>query len=1016
MHDPSLDRVIHQLDEVIERALRERSRIGYFAALYRHVAARLRACVAEGMFEHPAFIVALNQAFLARYLDALDQYRRGELPPKAWLVAFEAAQSSAPTVDQHLILGINAHINLDLGVAVARAAQGAYLPHLKADFDRMTAVLIELFDAVMKNLGAVSPLLGRLDAVAGAPKDALVHFGMDRARQHAWNVAVRLSAMPGQAERVAEVARLDDFVAGLGRLVASPAPLAAVFRAQERGSVEQVIALLLAGGHGRSQPRPGGAPAERPAQVTRVAILGGGAAALAAAFELTDPHSNPDHASYEVTLYQMGWRLGGKGASGRSLRPDEHLRIEEHGLHAWFGFYENGFELMRRCYAELGRPAGHPLATVEQAFIPLNCSALIDSVGGRHAVWPILTPPNPERPGEGAALLPLRDYVAMALRLLHTHYRDSDHAREQRPAGPGAGGPGVIPAPLRPLIGALSGGGGAEAAPEGVQALFAAARLFEWAGHAPDEVIRWFGGAPFPLADLLGQSADSFLHRLRQDLHAQVGRLVLDLLGAFMAWLWGEIGAAAGERLDRYRTWIAANFIYANVRGALADDLLTNGLASINDHDYREWLALHAFPDGGLMCGSELVSAVYDSSFAYLDGKASFEAGTALQGLVRAVFTYKGAFGYKMAAATGDTIFAPLYEVLRRRGVRFEFFHRVKELRLQHDAPGRPVGAVVLSRQARLREGADAYAPLIDVKGLPCWPSEPLYEQLADGAALRASGVDLEQEDPAGAEELTLALGADFDKVILGISIAALPPICRELTSHSKRWRDSLSRVRTTPTQALQLWLRPSAADLGWPEAFEPIMSFTYPARRQPDALNAWGDMSHLIDREDWPAAHYPLSIAYFCSALDIRNDPQPGYEQRYRQEVYAAAQRFLNRQVHTLWPRAVTGGPHSHFDWGALLDARPGAPAGEDRLRSQYWRANVTPTERYVLSVPGSSRYRLAAHCPEEFPNLYLAGDWTANGLNCGCMEAAIISGRLASLALCGYPRRHAIVGLDFG
>lgn len=47
--------------------------------------------------------------------------------------------------------------------------------------------------------------------------------------------------------------------------------------------------------------------------------------------------------------------------------------------------------------------------------------------------------------------------------------------------------------------------------------------------------------------------------------------------------------------------------------------------------------------------------------------------------------------------------------------------------------------------------------------------------------------------------------------------------------------------------------------------------------------------------------------------------------------------------------------------------------------------RANVSPPELYVLSVPGSSQYRLPAVDPHEFSNLYLAGDWTKNGLNLG-------------------------------
>ena len=80
-----------------------------------------------------------------------------------------------------------------------------------------------------------------------------------------------------------------------------------------------------------------------PAAKTRVAILGGGQAGLTVALQLTDP-ANPNHADYEVTVHQLGWRLGGKGATGRPTdTPWAEARIEEHGLHNWFGFYDNSF-------------------------------------------------------------------------------------------------------------------------------------------------------------------------------------------------------------------------------------------------------------------------------------------------------------------------------------------------------------------------------------------------------------------------------------------------------------------------------------------------------------------------------------------------------------------------------------------------------------------------------------------------------------------------------------------------
>ena len=78
----------------------------------------------------------------------------------------------------------------------------------------------------------------------------------------------------------------------------------------------------------------------------KIAILGGGIGALTAAFELTNI---PDWQSqYDITVYQQGWRLGGKGASARN--PDANWRIEEHGPHVWFGFYFNAFRVIEGAY------------------------------------------------------------------------------------------------------------------------------------------------------------------------------------------------------------------------------------------------------------------------------------------------------------------------------------------------------------------------------------------------------------------------------------------------------------------------------------------------------------------------------------------------------------------------------------------------------------------------------------------------------------------------------------------
>ena len=127
----------------------------------------------------------------------------------------------------------------------------------------------------------------------------------------------------------------------------------------------------------------------------KVAVLGSGVGAMVAAFELT----HPDHdgaSKYDVTVYQMGWRLGGKGACGRNL--DWHNTIEEHGLHIWLGFYCNAFSALKSCYDELNRPPGTPLARIGDALKPQSFITFMDDYGGKWSRWDLAFEPVPGDP------------------------------------------------------------------------------------------------------------------------------------------------------------------------------------------------------------------------------------------------------------------------------------------------------------------------------------------------------------------------------------------------------------------------------------------------------------------------------------------------------------------------------------------------------------------------------------------------------------------------------------------
>jgi hypothetical protein len=132
----SIDEVIARLDAIIEQAIADGDRLGLFAVLYRTVTVAVKDGIAAGRFEDGPRMERLDVVFANRYLDAFDRYRRGEPTTASWRAAFDAGSRSRVVIMQHLLLGMNAHINLDLGIAAAEVAPGALLDPMERDFKR----------------------------------------------------------------------------------------------------------------------------------------------------------------------------------------------------------------------------------------------------------------------------------------------------------------------------------------------------------------------------------------------------------------------------------------------------------------------------------------------------------------------------------------------------------------------------------------------------------------------------------------------------------------------------------------------------------------------------------------------------------------------------------------------------------------------------------------------------------------------------------------------------------------
>jgi Family of unknown function (DUF5995) len=221
MHVDSIDDVIRALDGIIDWAWDQKSRNGYFAALYRRVTRGVKDGIAQGRFQNGPRMERLDVSFANRYLHAFEQFRAGQEPTSSWQVAFQAATRWYPIVVQQLLAGINAHINLDLGIAAAETAPGDELASLQSDFNEINAILAELVGPVEKEIGEISPLIDLLRKFGLRTEAQIINFNMTIARDAAWNVAVNLASTSSDL-MAAAIADVDLRTSLLGALVVSP--------------------------------------------------------------------------------------------------------------------------------------------------------------------------------------------------------------------------------------------------------------------------------------------------------------------------------------------------------------------------------------------------------------------------------------------------------------------------------------------------------------------------------------------------------------------------------------------------------------------------------------------------------------------------------------------------------------------------------------------------------------------------------------------------------------------------
>ncbi len=491
----------------------------------------------------------------------------------------------------------------------------------------------------------------------------------------------------------------------------------------------------------------------------------------------------------------------------------------------------------------------------------------------------------------------------------------------------------------------------------------------------PGTVDRW--SLPFPsrpgvpgdqpaghpsLRDLLFGAIDGLFARVGLPVPPGLALLALDKVAEEIEKLVDALGRLALPPGEAFQLRTLADLMAAITQGIGRDRLLTQPVETINHWDFRAWLAFHGARRDTV--DSALVKGLYDLVFAYPDGdegNPQVEAGSMLMAALQMGVSYKGAPVWRMRGGMGEIAISPIYEVLKARGVQFSFFHRARELKL--DATGAFIDQVVVDRQADLAPGVTAYQPLVDrpapTGNLRCWLEEPDWTQLQGTPVSRQ---DLERGGPV-VGTVTLQRGLDYD-IVVGAT-PYMSPLYAPLEAASPEWRLMRATMRSVATQSAQLWTTQTLQAMGWTSREVVHSGFIPP-------FSSWADMSHLLPIEASTSPAPPRGCIYLCGVT-----PTPVKSAH----IHAEWSDWLDAHCGRLWPSAEepSGFRYSLLEGGSLA--------------GQYLRINDVDSERYVLSVPGSSRTRIAPGLA-HFSDFYVAGDWVKSRINGGSAECAFESG----------------------
>lgn len=243
----SIEEVIDILEEIIQDCKKENSPLGYFAALYQNVTLEVASKIGQEYFDDDKRMENLDVVFANRYIEAYYAYQEQKKITNSWKVTFDLSKKYWVIVLQHLLIGMNAHINLDLGIAAAQISTSENIEGLKGDFNKINELLGSLVNEVENDLANIWSTLKWILKVSKNIDKFFIDFSMSQARDGAWKFANEIVGLDEQ-NLEKQINDRDEKIARLGNIIGKPEMIVSfifgIIRLSERHSIVGRIELL----------------------------------------------------------------------------------------------------------------------------------------------------------------------------------------------------------------------------------------------------------------------------------------------------------------------------------------------------------------------------------------------------------------------------------------------------------------------------------------------------------------------------------------------------------------------------------------------------------------------------------------------------------------------------------------------------------------------------------------------------------------------------------------------------